>query len=492
MFRVALINLPFQGGVASVAQTSLGPPMGLAYLAAVLERAGHDLLLLDANVLGLPFSEVTRRLAAFRPHVVGTTAATPSIGLAARFSAAVREAVPGRPAVVVGGPHGTVLPEQTLAAFPDVDVVVIGEGEGIADRLVRALAEGGSLEEVPSVAFRPAGERPARIRVTGPARPESDLDSLPSPARHLLPNHLYRTIDAWPMTCMVAMRGCPAGCIYCNVPGLAGRAVRRRSPANVVAEMEEVLSKYGVRFFSFLDDTFTTSREWTLRFCDALAGAGLGRKVSWSCLTRPDMADEELLARMKACGLTRVEFGIESGSPRVLAFLEKGAKLETIRRAFSAARKLGLVTLGFAMINTPEESPAEMEMTLAEALEIDPDFLQLSFCTPYPGTRLHEYCVGNGLLTSADWSDYRFLKEPIIRNRYLTGEEVAAWHGRILRRFYLRPGKALRLARLAASRPDSARSLLRTSLHGMKELVYKTIRPKGSGSSPAAAQRTDG
>ncbi|MDP7112716.1 MAG: radical SAM protein, partial [Myxococcota bacterium] len=356
---------------------------------------------------------------------------------------------------------------ETLAAHPAFDVAVVGEGEAIADRLVRALAGGGSLGGVPGIAHREGGQP----TLTGPAPALEELDELPWPARHLLPNDRYHTVDAWPMTCVIAMRGCPARCTYCNVPALAGRRMRRRSPADVVGEILEAHQRYGVGYVSFLDDTFTTSRRWVVQLCEALCDAGLPGRVAWSCLTRPDLVDPELLATMRAAGLSRVEFGIESGSPRVLERLGKGVELPRIRAAFRAARAAGLVTMGFAMINTPDETPEELAQTEAEVLSIDPDFLQLSFCTPYPGTPLFEYCRDHDLMATTDWNDFRFLRTPVIHNRWLTPEQLRARHGQILRRFYLRPRKAARLARLMLARPGAARSLAATAARGLGHLA---------------------
>ncbi len=468
MTRVALVNLPFQGRIAAVAQTSVGPPMGLGYVAAVLEAAGHGVTILDANAIRMELPRIIDRLAELRPEVVGTTAATPSIGLAGELAEGIRARL-GVP-VIVGGPHPSALPGETLEAFPAIDVTLAGEGEAIADDLVRALAAGDALGGIPGIAYR----RGREVVLTDPGSPVEDLDSLPWPARHLLPNRAYHTVDAWPMTCIIAMRGCPARCTYCNVPRLAGCRMRRRSPGDVAAEMAQVHDRWGVGYVSFLDDTFTTSRRWVLEFCREVEGVGLPGRVSWSCLTRPDLVDPELLATMKHAGLSRIEFGIESGSPRVLQRLGKGIDLPRIRAAFRMARRAGLVTLGFAMINTPGETPGELEQTEREVLAIDPDFLQLSFCTPYPGTPLYDECRGSGLLRTEDWGEYRFLRTPVIHNPWLSPEQLRARHARILRRFYLRPRKAARLARLMATRPSTARSLARTALSGLGHLVRRS------------------
>lgn len=470
MAKVALVNLPFQEDIEAVAQTSVGPPMGQAYVASMLLEKGHDVQMIDANALRMQLPEIMKKLASFSPDVVGTTAATPSLVLATEFAKGVKRL--GDIPVILGGPHGSALPEETLLQNREIDTVVVGEGETIAHDLVLGLTGGGNLVDVPSIAFI----RDGRPVVTQPAPILEDLDQLPFPARQLLPNHLYRTIDSWPMTCVIAVRGCPARCIYCNVPHLAGRGMRRRSATNIVAEMELCLAQWGVSFFSFIDDTFTTSRAWVHDLCDTIIEAGLGKKVRWSCLTRPDMADTEMLGKMKAAGCVRVEFGIESGSPRMLKFLRKGASLENIRGAFAAARKVGLVTLGFAMVNIPGETREDMEMTLDEILSIDPTFLQLSFCTPYPGTYLHEYCAENGLLETSDWSRYRFLREPVIQNPNMTAAEIQEWHSQILRRFYFRPRKFVQIARHALLSPNAFYSLTRSSLQGATHLVKARLR----------------
>ena len=465
MVDVALVNLPFQGRIASVAQTSVGPPMGLAYLGAVLRDAGHRVHLLDANVTRIPLERLADRIATLHPAVVGLTAATPSIDLAGEFARLLKAR--SGPKVAIGGPHTSALPLRTLAEYPEIDVAVVGEGEPIVDALIRALAGDGELAEVPSIAWRsPTGP------VLNDAAPAPlDLDALPFPLRDPLPNRRYRTIDARPMTCVIAMRGCPARCVYCNVPELAGRSMRRRSAAGVVAEIEEAYRRWGIGFVSFLDDTFTTSRPWVEALCDALVAAKLPGRVAWSCLTRPDMVDEELLRTMRRAGMVRVEFGIESGAPRILELLGKGVALPRIREAFAAARRQELVTLGFAMINAPGERPDEMEQTAREVLRIDPDFLQLSFCTPYPGTWLWNHCRERDLVTSERWSDYRFLRTPIIRNELLSSEQVTVVHRSILRRFYGRPRKALALARYGLTSPRVARSLGRTAVEALVHLA---------------------
>ena len=386
--RVSLINPSFQARIRRIAQTTLGPPLGLAYLASGARAAGHDVLIVDANALGLDPEGAARAALASNPGLVGVTATTPTIHLAALVAAAVKDL---RPDVitVVGGPHATALPARTLAEYPSFDVVARGEAERSFPLLLDALAAGdrAAARALPGFAWRePSGE----VHDTGLPPPIEDLDALPSPAWDLLPMKRYRGVDSSRFSTLLAMRGCPCACVYCSVPEMFGRAMRYRSPAAVAAEMQEVHERYGVDFISFVDDTFTTRADWVRELCDHLVLRGLPGRLRWVCLTRADMVDADLLRRMKDAGCVRVEMGIESGSVTGRRYLRKGLTEEDVLRGYAAAREAGLSTMGFVILNIPGETRDDVEKTLALALRADPDYLQISFLTPYPGTRLRE------------------------------------------------------------------------------------------------------
>ena len=322
--KVLLINPFFQWRTRSIAQQSVGPPLGLAYLAAVLEQHGYDCTLLDANALQLSPDETIARVAAARPDVVGTTMVTPTLDLAGGLIRRVRAALPDA-VTVMGGIHPTTLPAETLEAVPEADYLVRGEGEVTFPRLLDALHRHETLDLIPGLAFRsPRGE----AVITPTAEPVADLDGLPLPARDLLPMDRYRAPDSGRLNCVVSMRGCPCGCTYCGVPVLFGRKMRVRKPALVAEEIAHCYERYGSRYLSFLDDTFTHNRKWVLALCREMIDRGLPRKVHWICLTRANMVDVELLETMKEAGCIRVEMGIESGSPAMLELLEKGVSVD--------------------------------------------------------------------------------------------------------------------------------------------------------------------
>lgn len=474
--RLLLVNPSFQRRVQRIAQTSVGPPLGLAYLAASARQAGHDVAILDANAEALDLPEVVRRAVAFAPTAIGITATTPTIGLAGRIAAALKRPLPGVP-VLVGGPHATALPDRTLASESAFDLVARGEAERTLPEVLARLAgplDPSTLADVPGIAFRGPGDR---VIDTGIAAPIEDLDSLPEPARDLLPMHRYRCPDSDSFSTLLAMRGCPYPCIYCSVPAMFGRRVRFRAPEAVVAEMAGVHERFGTRFFSFLDDTFSTRADWVDDFVEALQRRGLHRRIRWICLTRADLVDRPLLERMRAAGCVRVELGVESGNAAGRAFLRKGLDDERVIAAFRAAREAGLSTMGFAIVNIPGETAADVERTFDLLRRADPDYLQVSFLTPYPGTPLRDLAEREGWIAEDDWSRYSFLNDVVLMHGSLAPGEARALYQSFIRRFYLRPRTAFKLARMVANGTARPWPLLRTVARGFAS----TLIDRGGG-----------
>jgi len=464
--RVVLVNPFYQKLVESIAQTAVGPPLGLAYIAGVLEKHGYSVEIVDANAEQLSVKKIVDRIIEFKPEVIGITAVTPTICLAHQIAGEVKKK---NSAIftVIGGIHATVLPEETLREFPGFDFLARGEGEFVMVELLKALSGNLPLAGVRGLAYRQKGS----VVINAPLPPVEDLDTLPFPARHLLKNRLYKSFESDRMTTLIAMRGCPAQCIYCAVHLSAGRTCRKRSPSNIVEEIKLCVSGYGVRFIAFLDDTFTFDKSWVHGLCQELIGAGLHRRIKWSCLTRVDNVDYHLLSHMQQAGCARVEFGIESGSQRMLDFLKKGITLEQIKEAFSLAKKTGLSTLGFAMLNMPGEKKEDIADTKRLLMEIEPDFLQLSFATPYPGTELFNICEKDGLFLSKDWSRYVFLNQQIIKNNFISEKELKKLKRNIQCSFYLRPGYIFKIAAYIFRNPGKLVPLIRAGCNAVGKLL---------------------
>ena len=447
---VLLVNPPYQSRTEAIAQISVGPPLGLAYLAASLEVAGVPVDILDANALQLSEEETLRRVLDAEPDVVGLTAVTPTADLCARIAHGVKTLRP-EATTVLGGVHASMVPDQTLARLPSIDLLVRGEGERTLPELVDALPDGaGKLSQVAGVSLR----RGKRI-MHGPRRPLVDpLDDLPFPALHLLPMERYRAPESDHFSTVIAVRGCPGRCIYCSCPWVFGGTLRTRSPRNVAEEIERDRREFGVKLISFLDDTFAVDRPWALELCHELVDRGLPDELRWKALTRADTVDKDVLAAMHEAGCDLIEFGIESGSQKLLNAMRKGITVEQIKNAFTLAHDEGIKTMGFLMLGLPGETRETLEETLQLVQEVDCDYLQVSFATPYPGTGLHAWAEKNDLLQTDDWERYVFLNETVMENPTAPPELLREYWQRINRAFYLRPGYVCRQT-LAALNGDA-------------------------------------
>ena len=293
------------------------PPLGLASLAACLRDEGFtDLAILDADAEGLDPAAIGARVAALRPELVGVPANSFMLLDVLDVLRAVRARVPAAK-TCVGGPHATLFPAETVA-WPSVDLVLVGEADRSLPRLARALSGHGELDGVPGLWTSDGVRGPA-------ARPVEELDSLPLPARELLPLRRYSSIhgEAAGMTTMLTSRGCPWDCSFCF--HAFGRKVRRRSPEGVLKELEAIVA-LGLRDAFIFDDTFTVDRRWVLEVCEAIRRARL--PLVFDVRTRVDVADPELLGALRDAGCVRVSLGLEAASDATLATLGKGTTVD--------------------------------------------------------------------------------------------------------------------------------------------------------------------
>lgn len=480
--RVTLINPYFQSQVHHIAQTTIGPPLGLAYVAGGLEEADHDVVIVDANVLGLDPARAAERALTHDPNLVGLTATTPTLPVAAAIAREVK-ARRASVRVVVGGPHASAIPRRTLDDVASFDGVAVGEGDRSLAAWATAFERHGpaAAMRVPGFVWRDGDD----VVSTGAPPPFTDLETVPSPARHLLPMDRYRTVDSDRFTTVLAMRGCPCSCVYCAVPEFFGRRMRYRAPASVAMELDAVHRRHGIDFISFVDDTFTTKTRWVNELCDELIRRGVHRRVRWICLTRADMVDVPLLRRMRDAGCVRVEMSIETGSDVGRAYLRKGLTEAAILRGYAAAREVGLSTMGFLILNIPGETEVDVRRSLDLALRADPDFLQVSFLTPYPGTPLRVEAEAKGWIGDDAWEDYSFLNHAILRHGTLPPDRLAALHAEVISRFWLRPRTAIKLARLALRGTAHPRPLLRTICAGLTHAIRGPLGFQAGSEQPA-------
>lgn len=376
------------------------PPLGLAWLAGSLETAGIGVEILDRQVDPRSFIDVFREA---RPGILGISTTT-----AARFQAFLYAAEAKRFApetvVVLGGSHATCTPHDTLTHLPQVDAVVVGEGEATLLDLARRVLDGGrDLTGIPGLWCRHDGEI-----LAGPARPrERHLDSLGFPARHLLPNPLYRLENEFVggrAFHVMASRGCPFACSFCSAATIWGHSVTYRTPRHVVDEMEQLRDTYGARGFRFMDALVTLRRDYIRALCMEIIDRNIDRP--WECEVRADTIDEEILRLMREAGCYYLDFGAESASDRVLLRMKKKMSREQISEALALTHRLGFKTKVFFTFGHIGETLADARETLRFIRENARCISRLGGSIGiniFPGTEVEEFARECGCLP-ADFS----------------------------------------------------------------------------------------
>lgn len=366
------------------------PPLGILYLAAYLRRESDARVdIFDLTFCKKPFEYLRDGLLARRYDLIGLSVMTSMLRDAERASAIARQ-TNSQALVLWGGPHATVLPDASLA-HPNVDAVVIGEGE---ETLLELVHRGGNPSGVAGLWHKSADGGIVR----NPPRPLiQDLSSLPRPARDLVDMKTYAR--AWYSltaadpallgTSVITTRGCPYACTYCQptLHRLFGKKVRRRSVDDVLDELVYLKESCDLNAFMFEDDTFIIHRPWVREFSARLKEMNLG--FQWGCNVRADLVSRELLETMVQAGLVQINMGIESGNQRILdQIYDKGITIEDVRRAVGIAKELGLKVGGYFMIGAPTETEAEIERTIRFAARLPIDEAAFNITTPLPGTRL--------------------------------------------------------------------------------------------------------
>jgi radical SAM superfamily enzyme YgiQ (UPF0313 family) len=334
-------------------------PLGLGYLAAVAK--GNEIIVIDENVETLNLEKIN-------PDIVGITSTTPSFPRAMEIAKTVKKLWRGT-TLVIGGTHVTFVPEDALMG--GVDVVVRGEGE----HAFLELLEGRELGRIKGIAYMEEG----RIIKTPDRELIPDLDSLPFPAWQRFPLQGYGIMS------MITSRGCPYSCSYCSATRFWRHHVRYRSPENVLEELK-LIAEQGFKLIRFMDSTFTLDKKRCLRICELIKKEGLDLK--WSCETRADALDDEILEAFSTSGCNLICIGVDSGSQRVLDETNRQMRVSSIKKAFEKIRKYGIATRAYVTFGFPGESEKGVMETMKLLEEAKPEQILLSLATAYPGTEL--------------------------------------------------------------------------------------------------------
>jgi radical SAM superfamily enzyme YgiQ (UPF0313 family) len=339
--------------------------------------------------------------------------------------------------VTAGGIHATILPEDFLK-YDFIDNCIRGEGEIPFFELI----SGKDKKDILSLSFKENGNIIHNSQ--GPVL--DNLDSLPLPAYDLLPMSKYKpslgSYKLLPAIGMVTSRGCPGKCTFCYGQYF-GKKIRYHSAERIYAEIMHLKDIYGIREISFYDDTFTAVKPNLVKFCNMLINRDA--KLSWSCFSRTDLVNKDLLKLMKTAGCHQICYGVESGDENILKNIQKDVSLETAKEAIKLTKAAGIEARATFMIGNPEETVQTLEKTFKFAVEIDPDIALFNITTPFPGTEMFKWASNNGYIKTYNWADYD-LSKPVMEVPGIGAEEIARYYKLFNRRFYLRPWYLIRRA----------------------------------------------
>lgn len=426
------------------------PPLGIGYLSSYLKSKGVSCQIIDGLNLSLTNNELAQRCA--EADIVGISVLSYYFLKAAALSKRLKKM--GK-IVVMGGPHATALPRLTLSKTK-ADYVIIGEGEKVFYKLVKAIESGKKRKDIKTEGVVSVFNQKLSF-----APFISDLSSLPIPDWEQMDPRTYQKaphgglVKNFPVAPIMTSRGCPYECKFCASPYLWKRRIRFRKPAEVVEEIKYLVEKFGVKEIHIEDDNFTLKRKHAEGICQRIIREKI--KISWATPNgiRADKVDLRLLRLMKKAGCYFVAFGIESGNQEILKRVAKHSSLNTIKRAVNLAHKVGLITQGFFIFGLPGETPGTVQQTINFAKSLSLDKAQFLYLDVIPGSALwKELKFGK----KVDWNLESF-QEISWLPPTIDQETLDKAQGRAFREFFLRPKQLINLAKLA--QPTQLRYILR-------------------------------
>ncbi|MEJ2125915.1 MAG: radical SAM protein [Candidatus Bathyarchaeota archaeon] len=458
--QVTLVNPPYPEG------SHRHPPfipLGIGYLAAILEKNGYDVNVIDLQALPRPLSEVETELRKRKPDLVGLTSTTLTYNSALKVIKVAKKALPNC-ITAIGGAHVTFWDEKALNECPELDIVVRKEGENTLLEIVQRLEAGKSYDDVIGLTCRKSD----RI-IKNEDRPYiENLDELPYPAFHLFPIEQFNKYGNIIFPLMTS-RGCTFWCDFCSAVRMFGQRYRMRSPKKVVDELEFLYNKYGEKQYTFYDDAFTVNQKRTEELCDEILRRGL--KLRWDCETRIDMVSKPLLKKMHKAGCIAVWYGVEAGSQDVRDAMGKGISTSQTFNAFKWTQEAGMIAVASIILGFPGETKETAMESSALLRKLNPDEIGVYIATPYPGTPMYDYVKKMGWLRIHNFDRYD-TATPIFESSSMTMQEIREIHDKIHQDFYIRPTYILRAFRKGGV---YGYSTTRTALAWLRRLIASKI-----------------
>lgn len=434
--RVLLIRAP------STDAATISPPLGLAYLAAVLEKEKIPVKIIDTPILGYSQKEIIKEAKKIEPTIIGFGGVTQEFPANLKTASNLKKHLQDC-LIFIGGSHVSATPKQTIR-HKCFDIAILGEAEKTIVDLIKTLAQGKNLKKVKGIAFR----KGRKIIITPPRPFIKNLDTIPFPSHHLLPPlRKYSPTPGshknFPMGTIITSRGCPFQCTFCS-RSVFGNQVRFRSPKNVVDEIEVLVKDYGAREMRFWDDTLNFKPERLIEICKEILKRKL--KFTWSCLCRVNFVTLRMLRWMKKAGCWQISYGLESGNQEILNRVKKGITLPMVRQAVAKTKKAGIEIKGFFMIGLPGETEETIQQTIDFAKELDIDIAAFSITIPFPGTEIWAEAIRNGEFRATSFENYT----PYTKGKLafvpkgLTAKKLLDYQKKAYREFYFRPRVFLR------------------------------------------------
>jgi len=428
--KISLIN-------AQICEANnLVPPLGILAVGSALEKAGHEVQLIDEDIF---YTDITRQVLEFGPDLVGVSFLTPAYTRAKKIVGILKPLLPNAQ-FCAGGFHPSILPEQVTKNL-SLDFCVIGEGESTLLDICRGLSNNEDISGIKGICFLDKDGMPV---VNPPRELIRDLDTLPLPATHLLdyeaymrPPGLFRGMAMERIATVATTRGCPFQCAYCGGRRLFNGRVRFRSIPSIRKELDYLVNNHHIRGIWIIDESFTIDRERALKIADLVAEY----RLVWGMQTRVDLLDESMVRHFKERGCMEINFGVESGVDRILGILKKGTTRDTALQAFSWCKNAGVRTTANFMIGTPTETEAEMYQTFEFSRQLNASYTVFHITTPLPGTELYENALATGLLEEQEEFDdawvHRASKGPLMATTVLP-ERLMKIRARFQNHFFLR------------------------------------------------------
>ena len=446
--RVALINPSFNnyGGLSGHGGSMA--PINLCYLAGYGRQQHPDteFTIIDAEAHAHTYQDTVDAVADVDPQLIGITANTCAFDTVIQLSNNLKERFP-KAKLIIGGSHPSALPEQTLHDAP-ADFVVIGEGELQLSQVIGQMKDRDEdWSKLKGVVYRDHDGN----EKWGPTQELiEDLDTIPFPARDLIDNNLYfpaptKRVRGGPHTLLVASRGCPYNCGFCSAQTVWTRKIRGRSPANIVAEVEQCIETYGIHSFNFTDELFTVKKERVLVICGAFVKNKLD--MNWVCSARAHHLDKETLDAMREAGCREISFGIEAGNEDILKNIDKALDLKEAERVVNLTKKSGIKTHASYMFGYLGETEETMKQTISFAKKLNTEIAAFFIASPLPGTPFYREALEKGYIKDdVSWINYSPLsnEQGVISYPNLSAETIRKWHRKAIRSYYLRPAYILR------------------------------------------------